>query len=183
MNQHDAIIQGYEALENIELSLRCLVGSFRKVNNEGPAVRCLAELLDHAVYLREGVRPAILTRHVYRELSVEYVAQIGIMVRDRGYATEQVADSSPQHAGIARRTQAFLDGWLFGVMNICGPIAPAWIGAASQPWKERELQMVMSIDEPGKDDVAGEIDRSFAEGGIRRVSNAGHGYAFDPRST
>ena len=86
--------------------MRGLIRSFRQMKNERPVVRCLVKSLDHTAYLREGVRPAIFAKHVYGELGMEHVGQIRIVVRDGGYATEQVVDSSAQEAGLVRHTQS-----------------------------------------------------------------------------
>src|SRR5271165_5462845 len=68
-------------------------------------------------------------------------------------------------------------------MNASSPLAPARIRSLTHPGEDREVQMIVSIDQSGKHHEAREIYRSSIAWKSSHFSDPGHGYVLDQRSS
>src|ERR1700758_4793350 len=128
------------------------------------------------------MRPAVFTRNMYGEFSVENFGHIGIMVGHRRRAAKQITDSSPPKAHLAGNAKALLYGWMFGAVNLRAPFAPALPCPLAKPWKDGEIKMIVNVYQPRQHEIAGKVNRHAIRCVPMRPGGAGHIYAFDTRS-
>ena len=150
MYQNGVPVEHTRFLQSRYLGIRVLVRTFCGVDNEWPVSRSTLANTAHVRAEIERVRPPVPAQNAYREASRENGGIVRIVMRDRGYAAQQILDATPGQPDALRDKQMFPYGRFMWPVNIRRPLRSAGIRADSEAGEKIELQMVVGVDQPGK---------------------------------
>ena len=112
--------------------------------------------------------PAEVFENANGEIFGEDRGIVGIVVTDGGCAAEKIADAAPPEASFAWNLTVFGDRGTAGLVDVFDPFEEVLVAAATEPREKREFEMVVSVDEAGKNEESVEVKREFRIGGEKR---------------
>ena len=134
-----------------------VVAAFPNVNDERPVFRCPLKAFLHVAAERQRMRPPKTLHHANGEIVLEDLF-VGVVMADRRNAPEKILDGSPEQPLSLGNTQVIGNGRLGGPIDILGPGFRIGIGPSTKLGEQTEFQVIMSVDQAGKNQAAFEID-------------------------
>src|ERR1700739_1510137 len=102
--------------------------------------------------------PAAFAGHTHWKVAIKDLGRVRVVVCHRSHTAEQIADASPPEPCLVWNAKTFFDAGALGTVDGSGPSAPARPWSATETRKNREVKMIVSIDQSGQDQVSREID-------------------------
>jgi hypothetical protein len=177
MHNNRARIEQALPIEIPYLTPRHLICPLAGVNEEDGPLRSHRARSAQVTAQCRRVSPPVLAHHADGKIAIEHFRMQGIVVADGGYAAQEVPDPSPPHTHVFRHGAMDRNDLRKAVMNVHSPLDIVAIWSSGQSRKERELQVIVRIDESGQYEESAKIkDRpigrsrsaasSFAQGTV-----------------
>src|SRR5215469_13892767 len=103
------------------------------------------------------MRPSGFADNAHRKIRLLKGALPGIVVRDSGNATNQIANRSPEKPDSSRNCAMLPNGRGVRMMNRARPFRGVRPGTFTQAREQCELEMIVRIDQARKDQVSGNV--------------------------
>src|ERR1700677_1292896 len=150
MDEERSVAQGPHLVEQEEFVRTLLVGTLRRMDNERLIRVAGGDPFRRLWFEVAGVGPSVVSHHAHWKIRPQHLLAQRVVVAHRSGAAEQIAYGAPENRSASRR--AAKTSYCFGVrlMDVFRPLAGVLVGPISQPWEQAKLQMIVCIDEPGK---------------------------------
>ena len=119
-------------------------------------------LLRRVVVEVNGVGPGEVALNSNREVIVEDFFDVGIVMTNRGYAAEKIADSAPPQAHVFGNGTMLAEGRGVGTMNVIGPLDEVAVSAFAKAGEQCKFQMIVGVHKAREYQETAEIEAAFA---------------------
>jgi hypothetical protein len=90
-----------------------------------------------------------VAHHPNREIALENLGLVRIVVQDRRDSGQQVLDTAPEQADTLGDLEMIPNGRVIRVVDVLGPIGGVCIWSPTEAWKKIELQVVVCVNQAG----------------------------------
>jgi hypothetical protein len=158
MHDDSARIESAEAIEGEELLLRKGVDSFTDVDDEWTSRWSGGVRAMNVAAQSERVCPSIALHDANGEVSVAQRLPERVMVAYRGNAAEEIANAAPAEADFFGNGSVPGDEVAGGGVDVLSPFDVVAIGRMAEAWIERQVKVLMRVDQARHDEIAAEVD-------------------------
>src|SRR5215472_585856 len=180
MNDNGMLVQGPGSPEVKNLLCGLLIDAFCQMNEERLPLGSVPLLPCRSRVELQRVSPSIVSEDSHNEVCGKHQGFKRIVMAHGSYATQNITNPTPPQPNLFWNLALTGNLSCPRAMNVLCPLKKVAITSSAHSRKKRKFQMVMCVDQAGKQQVVPQINFTCHEGGFGSLS---HNYRFNAAIT